>query len=133
MKVRHFLNFLHVCSVLDNIYFSRFSRPLNLGLQAQDSESLFIGFYPLVCGTEIVAPENGIKQVVHPKVRVGVRVPGHPFMGVHSCYPSLFRRYLLQVVLNMKLSVLNSMSGFHLEVAPPIVSPFPSVLSHRVL
>ncbi|MBM6745685.1 hypothetical protein H6A32_15630 [Drancourtella massiliensis] len=55
------------------------------------------------------------------------------FLGVHSCSPSLFRRYLSQVVFNMKLSVLSSMSGFHLEVAPPIVSPFPSVLSHRVL
>lgn len=77
---------------------------------------------------EIVAPENNIRQPVRPKIRVGVRVPGNPFMGVHSCSPSLFRRYLSQAVLDMKLSVLNSMSGFHLEMAPPAVLSFPGHL-----
>ncbi|MCI9663975.1 MAG: hypothetical protein HFI46_08875, partial [Lachnospiraceae bacterium] len=40
----------YICSIPDNIYFSKFSRPLNLGRQAQDSESLFYTIY--TCGTE---------------------------------------------------------------------------------
>ena len=41
-KLRSFFAKIHfIFSVLDNIYFSRFSRPLNLGRQAQDSESLY--------------------------------------------------------------------------------------------
>ena len=89
------------------------------------TSTAFVCFHSFVCGVEVVAPEYRIKQVVRPKVRVGVRVPGNPFMGVHSCYLSLLRRYLSQVVFYMKLSVLRSMSGFHLEMAPPTVPSFP--------
>src|SRR5699024_3247501 len=97
-------------------------------LHSVNSTCSSVCFHSLVCGVEIVAPENNIKQFVRPKVRVGARVPGNPFMGVHSCSPSLFRRYLSQVVLDMKLSVLSSMFGFHLKMAPPIVPSFPEHL-----
>ena len=37
-------------SVLDNIYFSRFIRPMNLSRKAHDSESLFVRVYCKACG-----------------------------------------------------------------------------------
>lgn len=44
MKVRHFFSLLLFISVLDNIYFSRFFRLINLSRQAQDSESLLSSY-----------------------------------------------------------------------------------------
>ena len=100
-------------------------------LHPVDSTSAFVCLDFLICGIQVVAPKNRVQQSLRPKIRIGARFPSeprslcNPFMGVHSCYLSLLRRYLLQVVFNMKLSVLSSMAGFHLELTPPTVQPFP--------
>ena len=71
-------------------------------LHSVNSTCSSVCFHSLVCGVEIVAPENNIKAVLSVQKSVSVPgSPGNPFMGVHSCSPSLFRRYLSQVVLDM--------------------------------
>lgn len=44
------------------------------------------------------------------------------------CFPSLFHRYLSPIVLSMKLSVPNSIFGFHLQLAPHIAQFFTACL-----
>jgi len=66
--------------------------------------------------------------IVRPKICDDVVVFSNPLIDGHFCILSLFRRYHLQVVFHMKLSVLKPIFGYIHLLTPPKVQSFTACL-----